>query len=59
MEDVHLGEPASSTVFVWVALKENVKLARTLWIISEVCSNQGFRLGLWKIIAEGEAEMVK
>ena len=32
----------------WVALKENARLARILWRITEVCSNQGFLLGLWK-----------
>ena len=37
-----------STMFIWVALKENVRLARILWIITEVCSNQGFLLELWK-----------
>ena len=26
-----------ATMFIWVALKENVKSARTLWIITEVC----------------------
>ena len=34
----------SSTLFIWVALEENVKSARILWIITEVCSNQGFLL---------------
>ena len=29
-------------MFIWVALKENVKLARILWMITEVCSNRGF-----------------
>ena len=33
-------------MFIWVALKDNVTLARILWIISEVCSNQGFLLGV-------------
>ena len=33
---------------LWVALKENVRLARILWIITEVCSNLGFLLELWK-----------
>ena len=32
----------SSTMFIWVALKENVKSVRILWIITKVCSNQGF-----------------
>ena len=35
-------------MFNLVALKENVRLARILWIIKEVCSNQGFLAGLWK-----------
>ena len=35
-------------MFIWVALKENVRLARILWIITEVCSNQGFLAGLQK-----------
>ena len=38
----------SLTVFIWDALKENVRLARILWTITEVCSNQGFLSGLWK-----------
>ena len=38
----------SSTMFIWVVLKENVKSARILWIIEEVSSNQGFLLGLQK-----------
>ena len=36
------------TIFIWVALKDNVRLARILWITSEVCSNQGFRPGQWE-----------
>ena len=32
----------SLTVSIWVALKENVRYARILWIITEVCSNHGF-----------------
>ena len=35
-------------MFIWVALKENVKSARILWIITEVCLNLGFLLVLWK-----------
>ena len=35
-------------MFVWVALRENVRLARILWIITEVRSNQGFMPGLQK-----------
>ena len=38
----------SSIMFNLVALKENVRLARILWIITEVCSNPGFLAGLWK-----------
>ena len=38
-----------STMFTWVALKENVKSAKILWIIKEVCSNQGFLPGYRKI----------
>ena len=34
-------------MFIWVALKENVRYARILWIIKEVCSNQGFLLVQW------------
>ena len=33
-------------MFIWVALKEKVKEARVLWIITEVYSNQGFLPGL-------------
>ena len=29
-------------MFIWVALKENVRSARILWIVTEICSNQGF-----------------
>ena len=47
MKDVDLGEPTSFLDHVCrVALKENVRLARILWIITEVCSNQGFLPGL-------------
>ena len=35
-------------MFIWVALKENVRSARIFWIITEVCSNQGFLPELWK-----------
>ena len=31
----------SLTMFIWVALKENVRSARMLWIITEVCLNPG------------------
>ena len=34
-------------MFIWVALKENVKSVRILWKIKEVCSNQGFLLVQW------------
>ena len=37
------------TMFIWIALKENVSLARILWIIAEACSKQGFLPGLGKI----------
>ena len=48
-KEVDLGEPTSFlTMFIWVALKEKVRLARILWINIEVCSNQGFLPGLWK-----------
>ena len=38
----------SLIMYTWDVLKENVKLARILWIITEECSNQGFWLGPWK-----------
>ena len=38
----------SLTMFVWVALKENVRLVRILWMITKTCSNQGFLPGLQK-----------
>ena len=45
MKDVDFGEPTSFLDHVfWVALKENVRSARILWIITVVCSNQGFLL---------------
>ena len=49
MKDVVLGEPTLFflTMFIWVALKENVRLARILLISIEVCSNSGFLQGLW------------
>ena len=40
------------TMFIWVALKENVKLVMILCIITEECSNLGFLPGLWKKIPE-------
>ena len=36
----------SSTMFIMVALKVNVRLATILWMITEVCSNQGSLPGL-------------
>ena len=36
------------TMFIWVALKENARSARILWIVTEVCSNQGFLQDLQK-----------
>ena len=42
MKDVDLGDPTFSTMFIWVALRESVRLARILWIITQVCSNRGF-----------------
>ena len=36
-------------LFIWVALRENARLTRMLWIITKVCSNQGFLLVPWKI----------
>ena len=36
-------------MFLWVALEENARLARILWIITKVSLNQGFLLELWKI----------
>ena len=32
------------TMFIQIAVKENVRLAKILWIITEVCSNTGFPL---------------
>ena len=29
-------------MYIWVALKESARSAKILWIITEVCSNQGF-----------------
>ena len=42
-------------MFIWVALKENARLARVLWIITNACSNQGFLLGQWKIYQKQKA----
>ena len=51
MKDVDQGEPTSfqTTYYIWVALKENVREASIImWIITEVCSNQGLLPGLLK-----------
>ena len=40
MKDVNVGEPTSFLDhFIWVALKENVKQAKILWTILEICLN--------------------
>ena len=46
-------------MFIWVALKENIGLARTLWVITEVCSNQGCqeKLQETKATEKPDAEM--
>ena len=36
----------SLTTFIWVALKENVKQAKILWTITQICLNPGFLLEL-------------
>ena len=36
------------TKFIWVALKEKVRSARKVWIITEVWSNEGFLSGIQK-----------
>ena len=43
------------TMFILVALKENVRLARILWIITEVRSNQGFCAGATEKLSEKKA----
>ena len=53
-------------MFIWVSLKGYVRLARILWIITEICSNQGFLPGLqenyqktissWSCDMEGHAQ---
>ena len=49
MKDIDFGEPHHFlTMYFWAALKENVRSARILWIITAVCSNQGFLPGLQK-----------
>ena len=45
----------SSTMFIQVALKENVRLARILWKIREACSTQGFLPTLQKNWPERKA----
>ena len=35
-------------MYIWVALRENVRLARIWWKFTEVCSNRGFPPELWK-----------
>ena len=35
-------------MYTWDVLKENVRLAKILWILKEVCSNQGLLPGLQK-----------
>ena len=42
-------------MFIRVVLKENARLARILWIITEVCSNQGFLLGTQEKLPETKA----
>ena len=42
-------------MFIWVALKENVRSANIQWINLEVYSNQGFLPGLQKKLSETEA----
>ena len=49
MKDVDLVKTTSFFDHVYlVALKEHVRSARMLWIITEICSNQGFPPGLQK-----------
>ena len=43
----------SSTMFMWAALKEDAKLARILWIITEVCSNV-----TWKVMQRNASHLV-
>ena len=48
-KDVDLGEPTSFLDHVLFRLhSKNDRLARILWIITDVCSNQGYLPGLWK-----------
>ena len=50
MKDVDLGEPTSflDHAYFGVALRENVKYARKLWMITKVCLNPEFLLVLQK-----------
>ena len=43
------------TMFIQAALKENVRLARILWIITELCSNPGFLPGAAEKLSETKA----
>ena len=48
-KDVDLGEPTSFLDHVHLgALKENVKQAKVLWTITQICLNPGFQPELWK-----------
>ena len=40
-ESIWASQHHSSTMFIWVALQESVRLARILWIITGKCPNQG------------------
>ena len=58
MKDVDLGNRHHFlTMFIWVALKENVRLTRILWIITKVCSNQGFLPGDAEAIPSQSCDM--
>ena len=57
MKDVELGKPTSFLDHaIRVAFKENVRLARILWTITEVCSNRGFPISSWSFDMEGHAK---
>ena len=45
----------SLTMFIWVVLNENVKLAKILWTITKTCSNPGFLLGSVEKLSETRA----
>ena len=45
----------SSTMFIWVEPQENVKSARILWIITQICWNLRFLPGLQKNCQKQEA----